>query len=265
MMRGLVLLLLLLMPNRAPAAEPCVWREGSGSAMADEVSPEEAQKAALARARYHAIKQGAGVSVSGATLVRDNILVTDLVSSMSEGFILGEEEPVWKSEFHVTAKGKPAVPSYTVKLKACVINDSRDRDSFFTLSLETNEPVYLPGKEITLTIRPSREAYVSIFHLDEKGSVTMLNPGVDQQGIKIGEGKNGMFPPEAFGLRATLSPGKQREAETFLAVATKERFDYVGLFGGRNRIPFARLLTELRKIPAAKRAIAMVPFEVREK
>jgi len=118
---------------------------------------------------------------------------------------------------------------------------------------------------MTPTIRSGREAYVSIFHVDEKGSVKILNPGADQPGIKIGEGQSVKFPSETFGLRATLSPGKHRKAETFLAVATRERFDFGGLFDGQNRIPFVRFLTGLRKIPTAKRAIAMAPFEVREK
>jgi len=255
-------MILLLIGLPAWCADDCVWHETEGSAFADQVSSQEARRLAVARAAFAAVEQQAGVSISGATVVKDSTLLTDIVISLAEGFIAKKEELGWSEGFHKLSPTEPAIPSYTVRLRSCVSSQAAS-DPYFTLNLSTDKVVYSSGDDVNLTARPSRDAYISFFHVSEDENVTMLFFGDYPTKLCVKEAEKCYFPPTGFGLRARTSPGKTKAIETFIAIATKEWFDFAGAFKGQKKFDLSAFFTVTAKIPAKSRALAIAPFEVR--
>lgn len=246
-------------------AENCQWKDVVGEAIAETITVEDAGKLALKRARVTAIEEISGTTVYGSALVKNSDLVEDFVMTLTEGYILKEEILRWEAEFKNFSNDKPPVPLYRVYARCCISKDKAERDPFFTLSLETNKPVFVSGDEATLKIRSSRGTYITIFHLSADEKLRILLPNQFQRKHYIEEGKEFTFPPPGLGLKVKTSSNRKKEVEYFIVVATKEWFDFEGQLKSNKDIPLSTFYSNLLSIPANKRAVAIGGYEVVEK
>lgn len=257
-----VIILFLLLPFVAYAEENCQWKDVVGEAMAETITVEDAGKLALRRARISATEQVAGVGVYGGSLVKNSALVEDFVMTLTEGYILREEIQKWDAEFQQPSKDKPPVPLYRVYARCCVSLEKGEKDPFFTVSLETNKPVYISDEEATVRIRPGRGAYLAVFHLSHDEKLRILLPNQFQKRQYVEEGKELVFPSQGLGLKVKTSHGNKREVEYFVAVATKEWFDFEGQFKKDRDISLSSFYSALLSIPANMRTVAIGGYEV---
>jgi hypothetical protein len=255
---------LLLLPVLLHAAPPeCKWVETEGMAIAEgNVTVDNVRRSALDRARHAAIEQEVGVSLFGSTLIKDSTLVNDFIHSNTEGMIIKEREPVWSTEMYVPAPGKPGVPAYTVKLSVCVAVDTTERDTGFKLSLTTSKPVYINGDEVNLKIHSTRDTFISLFHIDENDSVTLLIPSQLQKRVLIKANAAYEFPSPGVGMKTSTSPGHSRDTDFFLAVATREWFDFDRLRAVSKAVSRQDVMKTIAAIPQVKRAIAIISYDI---
>lgn len=263
----IVIIILLQIAIRIPvyAQEDCEWRTVSGEALAEGMSVEDAQKLAVRRASVTAVEEIAGVRIYGGTTVKNSALVEDIIMSMSEGHILKKEIVNWETELQKISSETPPLPLYKVHAKLCIAKNKEQTDPFFTVSLETDKPVYISGDEARLKIRTGRGAYISIFHLSEDEKFSMLLPNKFQKKHYVEEGKETLFPSQGLGLCVKTCGKKKKDIEYFIVIATKEWFDFEGQLKKDKDISIASFYNALLSIPADKRAMAIGGYEVVEK
>ncbi|MBI3813467.1 MAG: hypothetical protein HY279_03245, partial [Nitrospinae bacterium] len=77
-------------------ASDCDWVESTGESVAENITPDEARQLAINRARISAIESKTGVKVQGGTLVKDYNLLSDMIQTLSQGYIIDEKVIKWE-------------------------------------------------------------------------------------------------------------------------------------------------------------------------
>jgi uncharacterized protein DUF4384 len=146
-----------------------------------------------------------------------------------------------------------------------VAADKGEADPFFTLTVKTGKPAYSDGDEIELEIRSGKDAHLTLFHLGSDNKATLLLPNIYQKAIPLTKGQCFTFPCNGLAMKARNTPGKKRDVEYFVAIATKERLDIEGVVkaekGGTDS---ANLFNAIARIPASQRAVSITSYEVHQ-
>jgi hypothetical protein len=254
----------LLIPSAASAeGEACIWKRTSGEAIAEGISPEETMTLARNRARLKVAEEVAGVTVLGSSMVKENTMVSDLISTLSRGSVTTCRNESWKEELIPAATGQGRLPQYRLEMECCVAVDKGEADPFFSLSVKTSKPAYSDGDEIVLDIRSGKDSYLTLFHLGSDNKATLLLPNNFQKAVQLTHGKSFSFPGNGMAMKARNTPGKKKEVEHFVAIATKEWLDIKGVASSEKGITDpAQLFTAITAIPANARAVSITSYEI---
>jgi len=264
-----------VVPARSAEAEPVsrtvrVSAEVYGTGR----TPEQARQEALERARELAVAEVTGIHVSaqqlrlkseGAAAVED--AWSSLIRTSTEGRIVRED---------VTHETRlvDGVPVYRVTLVAEVVREQAAADPGFTLDLRTlpDSNVLRQGEPVAVELTASRAGYVTLINVLADGSFSVLFPNRFAADNRVEAGRTLRIPSasQAFEIRPRLSPGRERERERLIAVATLDPVPF--------EVPRAHaealepgeaheaLLTALNRwlvrIPGDRRAEALVEYEV---
>lgn len=216
-------LLFSLTGTTVPAgAADCKWAEGTGSVAADLLTAGEAKQLALRQARAMAVARATGIEVHSQTVVKDFMLASDFIKTLSRGYVRAEQILRWEQEKYQPVSTDTPIPIFKVHLKVCVLPRASLRDPAFLVQATLNKPVYLPGEKATLTVTSSRRAHVAIFNLtaDDRIGIYIGQPGIGPP-LLLEPNQTATFPPPGVSLVMELPPGQARTAEAFLIVATK--------------------------------------------
>lgn len=262
---GLCALLMMGLFNATAQAEDCTWKAASGEAIAEGISPEETMGLARNRARLKVAEEVAGVTVSGSSMVKDSMMVSDLVSTLSRGRVTSCRNEKWHDDLIPAATGQGRLPHYQLEMECCVAVDKGETDPFFSLSVKSNKPVYIDGEEIELEIRAGKDAHLTLFHLGSDNKATLLLPNVYQKAVPLTKGQCFTFPCNGLAMKARNNPGKKKDVEHFVAIATKEWLDIEGLVKtGKGETDPASLFNAIARIPASHRAVSITSYEVHQ-
>jgi peroxiredoxin len=132
------------------------------------------------------------------------------------------------------------------------------------VSIVTSKNIYRNGDLISLKISTSQDNYLSLFHVAADDSVTMLIPNQLQQVYFLNSADPLIFPFEGIELRASSTPGKKKETETFLAVATIEPFDFEKQLPRNKALNRKDLLKAIAKIPERERSVTTTTYDIIE-
>jgi len=275
-----LLVFLTALPFTGDAGENCKWKEVKGVALAYNITVEEAEKRALDMARLSAIEEVTGLHIDSIRILlernsssdqkKESALV-DFIMTLSEGLIVQEEIIKWEAEFQPLDKDKPPIPRYRVYARCCVSerDPNSQRDPYFTVSVETNKPVFFSGDLAKLTITTTgRDAYITVFHLSSEDKVKVLLPNEYQKKTCIREGEKFIFPSHNGiydGIKVQAAPHHKSDVDYFIIVATKEWFDFKGQLKKDKDIPITSFNKVLVSIPAKERAMAITGYEIRER
>lgn len=238
------------------------WVEASGECYAENISPEEGHQIALERARRNAVKMGLG---TGRLTYRNWIrsvgefenAFTDLSHKGLYGNIIEEKEPLWTSDEKAQmGPYDPLVPIYRATLRAKVSREVSRTNPGFIVSLRLNNKIFLDDEEMTLSITPTQDCYITVLNVLSDHTVLVLDMSAGQLSTAVPGKQTSTLPGEAEreagkSLRVALSEGRQRDLESIIVIAT------------RDNIPFlSRNTEELRPdIPIAgdKAVLAILP------
>jgi hypothetical protein len=266
--------LLLLLPFPLYASD-CQWVETIGEAVAENLTPDEARNLALNRARNKAIENVSGINISGNTLVKDYSLITDLIRVAGSGHILEERVIKWEQGVIPLNKGGEGVvipiTTYKVNLNTCVQGELSG-DPYFKVRGELNRDVFMNGEEAEIKVTCTKDCYLTILNLMANNNVRILLPNEYEKLRKIKEGEEYNFPMQGLSLEIQLLPGHKKDAEAFILIATKERFDLLPLVkssnspfakGGQGGIKIEDFYKVLITIPPQERTEEILLYEVR--
>lgn len=227
-MIGLFFISLLMVQNL-----PLPWTTGESSRpVGENETIAEGRRHALNEARRNAIGKANGIEVTGKTIVENLQLAVDLVAAYEEGLIVSEE--ILESRPEVLSLGGNHFINWNVRLRAQVTPPRKVRhDPDFQARVDINKSVFTEGETMTITVKPTRDAYLHIFNVGADGSVTTLVPNRYHRDKFVRAGTSFRFPSadeERQGIRLTaaLAENSASSEEKITIIATRQDIDLVG-------------------------------------
>lgn len=207
---------------RASAAD-CIWAEGTGLVSGDLLKPQEAKQLALRQARAQAIEKAVGIEVRAETLVRDFVVASDFIKTMTKGYVQSEQVVRWDQDRYQKKVNEAPIPIYRVTLRACVKPLASFHDPGFMVTATVNRATFSPGEKARLNITSTRPVEIRIFNLTADDRVQPYD-SLPWMGLplRLEPSERGTFPPTGVALVMELPPGYPRTSEAFILVATKQ-------------------------------------------
>jgi len=209
------------------------WVDATGECYGEEITPEMGRQSSLERARRSAVETalGAGMPTRGVLIrsVEDFCRAfTVLSQSNVYGKIIEEKEPTWTSDEYIQIRlGAPAVPLHRVALRARVFQEKSQPDPGFNVSLRLNNRVFLDGEEMTLSITPTQNCYITVFNILSDHTVLILDT---YQGSVPGR-RTFPMPAETERqagkvFRMILPEGRLENTESVIVIATRDNIPF---------------------------------------
>lgn len=268
------------------------WIEGVGEVQVgeeDEIPPSEAWARAHNDARRQVLEEATGVAIRGSTLIYNDELIHDLVQAATRG-IITEEEEIGKdiqNKREQTTTGKTRINQiYILKIRAKVKPLQVERRGNFNVKAsllrpghpeEMKSPVFQEKEEAIIRVTVNQDAYLSLFSVSQNGVVSRLvpNPFLDIQ--KVSADQEFIFPDkqlrtQGIKMKPILPKGKEKALESILAVATKEKQEFLkerfkkSEQGGEETEPVTlmELLKEITNLDISSWAEATAGYEIRK-
>jgi hypothetical protein len=278
-MKMLLMLIILLngpflhgTPSQAAETIPVT---ATGEAALSNMTPAEAQKMALQRARVNAVEKACGVRVQAESLVRDFILRGEFIHSVSYGHIVSEEVTRWDLDVEQRRPSIPPELSYRVSLKANVMKEKGEPDPSYRVNVHLNKTVYQAGDHMVIRVATTKPGYLTILNFTADDRVILLYPNALRRENKIEPGKEYQFPAPAdqqgiMKLQVSNLPGHKKDTEFIKVIVTSrpfpllEEIDMAGQYGVISTVNLA--VTEIARliasIPVQDRAEGTVSYEV---
>lgn len=244
------------------ATESCQWTEASAQVALANVTAEEAQQLALRAARARAVEMVAGVELQAETIIQNQVMAAQFLRSLTQGYVL-QEEVRWEHQTWQRAPDTPPLTLYIARLKACVAQRAQERDPYFSVSATLNKSIFVHGEEATIRVRCTQSCYLTILNLSGRDRFEVMFPDQPRQVSRLNPAAEFVFPPKGVGLEITLLPGRSRDTEAFLVVATKGVFRLTAVTGKTRDIPFAEVSRALLELPASERSEAWLVYDIR--
>jgi len=247
------------------------WTLCSGDAAIENITNEEAQVIAKRRARLDAIEKVCGVSLHAETLVKDFIAAGDFIHALSYGRVVEEKDIQWKLESQQSPKpGVAPTAVLHVDMMAMVLPDSGKPDPSFKVNLKMNRTTYQSGDEVILTVKSTKDCFLTVLNLGADDTVRVLFPNKWQENSFVSANKNIEIPDKIYresrvnrvSIHVTNLPGHKKDSEIIKVIATKQNMNILdetdcgsgfGLIG-TPKMAMTKLARWLSEIPISDRA-----------
>lgn len=236
------------------------WYKVIGTAIIQNISPEEARELAIQKACKNAIEYYSGVEISGRTLslqaesnekiLLDNFL--QLINQTSQGIIL--EKEVLNEEIKTDGN----ILKKVVVLKVKVGQQKGEKDPYFNLTANINREYFKENENLELIVIPTKNCYLTVFNICSNDSVYILFPNQYRNDNFVKSGEEFKLPNESdkkIGLSFPifLLPDKEEDTEIIKVIATKkpilfQSFQSISAYG-TYQSAITELLRQLIKIP----------------
>jgi hypothetical protein len=191
-----------------------------GACVVAGVTAEQSQRCALNRARERIVEIASGVSVTASTVVKNHIVMMDLIKNFSHGHIIKEQAHWLPIVQHQDDPATPPIPEYRVRLTADVAIPEQ-RVAHFPFTAKLNRYAFQDGESARLTVRSGKRCSLAVFSFASDDTVTRIFP-VDDQPFLLQPSKSFSLPDGHWieSLDMHVFPGHARDVESFLAVCT---------------------------------------------
>ncbi len=203
------------------------------------------------------------------------MLSGDFIHSVSFGQIISEKIVEETVAVEQAALNQPPHLTYRVKMDIRVNCQSGQPDPSFRIQLTSNKKTFVSGEELILTVKSTRDCYLTIVNYAADGKVYLLMPGtlLEDNFLKAGEAMeipNAAQRENGIHLSMATLPGSTASSEVIQVIATRRKIDFLDElqeeqgFGVLPNITIAgqQLARWLAAIPVAERAMAQMVVEV---
>ena len=258
-------------------AQDVQWVIVEGSAAMGDTSKEEVRNRAIEEAMHKAVEQVVGINISLETLLVNLRLSSSIVGVIPYGRVV-DKEIIEESVEPILKKGQ-AVPSlrYRVRMKAGVAEETTGADPHFRLNASLNRPSFNDGDEMLITIKPTKDCYVSVFIILENEKVIRLIPSRLKEDNFLKANQTFSFPDKddktkGIKLRVHMPEKKDVVTETIYMLALKQplksntagfREGIYGIYKGETAF-MKDLIKEIVTIPPGKRAEKLMQYQIRK-
>ena len=236
------------------------WFEVIGTAIIQNITPEEARELAIQNACKIAIEYYSGVEISGRTLTlqaesNEKILLDNflqLINQTSKGIIL--EKEVLNEEIKTDGN----ILNKVVVLKVKVGQQKGEKDPYFNLTANLNREYFKENENLELTVIPTKDCYLTVFNICSNDSVYIIFPNQYRNDNFVKAGEEFKLPDEndrkiGLSFPVYLLPGKEEDTEIIKIIATKkpilfQSFQSISAYG-TYQSAITELLKQLIKIP----------------
>ncbi len=258
-------------------AQDIQWVTVEGIALMEDTSKEEARNHAIKDAMHKAVEQ---VVVSNISI--ETLLVNLRLSGSIDGVIpygrVVDKEIIEEGVEPILKKGQ-AVPSlkYRVMMKAGVAEETTGADPHFRLNASLNRSSFNDGDEMLISIKPTKDCYVSVFIILEDEKVLRLIPSQLKEDNFLKANQTFSFPDEddkTSGIKLRVHTPEEKDAvtETIYILALEQPLKsnaagfQEGIYGIYNgETAFMRdLIKEIIAIPLGKRAEKLMQYQIRK-
>jgi len=250
-------------------------REYQGTAAMSNLTVEEARIQAIRNARDVAVEDQCGVNLQSETMVRDYMLSADFIHSISYGHIINEKIISEGVETLQKAPDTPPSLTYVIRMQVQVQCETGKSDPSFQVNVSINKPVFTSGEEMILTIKATKDCYITVLDFTAEDMVYILLPSQYWRSNFLRADSTLELPcakERSLGINfeVTTPPGRNRSGEAIKVIATKQPIVFLtGLETDQGysvmRTP-QLAITELAKwlatVPLSDRAEAQAIFEV---
>lgn len=274
MRAGLSVLWVLLVPLLAGAQE---WYQGEGVVTLANITPEQARAEALSIARSKAL-EAARLEFVGITtrLIQESSggEFTDhfvqFTKSVTRGRITDEEILFDKIVLLSGSEGESPLYGWKVRLRAQIVPESSEPDPAFQVNIALDRQTYRAGEPMTITVKATKECWVTVFCLYGADSLQVILPNDYQSDNHIERMSTLTIPPPGapWDMPVDLASEREQSDEALLVVALKDSVPFFrpgmgvrrGLYAtNESLLAISRWLVE---IPADRRTESLVQYKV---
>lgn len=230
------------------------WFKITESIAIENITPEKAKEIAIEKACKRAIEFYSGIEISGRVVGiqaenQDEILINNFSSitqQTSQGIIT--EKEILKDE--IISKENQLLKVVTIKLK--VEKQKGKKDPSFQITANLNREYFKDGEEMELSVKSSKDCYLTILNICSNDSVYVLFPNNYRKDNFVKSGENFKLPnaeDKKIGLYfpVNLLPNKSKDAEMIKVIATKQKIDFSSVYSFSAYGTYQTALTDLQK------------------
>ena len=213
------------------------WFQVTESVIIENITPEKAKEIAIQKACKRAIEFYSGIEISGRILnaqsESQNQILIDNFSSITQqttkGFII--EKELLKDE--LISNGNQLLKVITLKAK--VDNQKGEKDPSFKITANLNRDYYKFGEEMELSVKSSKDCYLTILNICSNDSVYVILPNEYRKDNFVKSGELFQLPnskDKEIGLYfpVSLLPNKIEDIEMIKVIATKQKIDFSSVY-----------------------------------
>jgi len=213
------------------------WFQVTESVIIENITPEKAKEFAIQKACKQAIEFYSGIEISGRVLniqaENQNKILIDNFSSITQqtaqGIII--EKEIIKDE--IISNGNQLLNVITIKVK--VDNQKGEKDPSFKITANLNRDYFKDGEEMELSVKSSRDCYLTILNICSNDSVYVIFPNKFRNDNFIKSGELFQLPSsndKSIGLYfpVNLLPNKNDDFEMIKVIATKQKIDFSSVY-----------------------------------
>lgn len=229
--------LLVVIGNYPSFAQESLWiRDVSGTAILENITPQEAREKALMNAYAEALRNK-GVHINATQLsVRSETYnsskeqqnadqsFAELVQTYSEGIITETANERW-STIVDSSRQQPLI-TYRVNLDVKVVTPSGKTDPNFAVNAALNQSSFKQGEYMRMKISATQDCYVTVFDIFGD-SVRLIYPNEYAKNNFLEASVSLTLPTEGLGFVTFVPEGVESSEELIMVVATKEKRDFL--------------------------------------
>ena len=230
------------------------WFQITESVTIENITPEKAKEIAIQKACKKAIEFYSGLEISGRIIniqaENQNQILLDNFSSIiqqtAQGIII--EKEILKDE--IISKANQLLKVITIKVK--VDKQEGEKDPTFKISSNLNRDYFKNGEELELSVKSSKDCYLTILNICSNDSVYVIFPNEYRKNNFVKSGDLFQLPnskDKEIGLffPVNLLPNKNEDIEMIKVIATKQKIDFSSLYSFSAYGTYQSTLIDLQK------------------
>jgi hypothetical protein len=186
-------------------------------------------------------------------LSRSRLELTEVFTRTSRSLISGEQTAQYYHEFsqfvesvtrgeivdyivesdavlpvYTEDKGRPQSYLVEVRVRATVQPSSGKSDPTYYLDVKLNRTSFRDGDSLELRVKPTKDSYITVLNLYSTDTLAVVFPNQLCPGNFVTAGSTLIIPPRggSWSLRAGINPGRDKDVESFLIIATRDSIPF---------------------------------------
>lgn len=218
----------------------------------------QAKNNALNQARIRAVEQAAGVSVSNLTLIKQSMIISNLVRTFSHGFLVEESVLEWQGGWlHEDNRNDLGFPVVNVRLtgKVEVLPTSFFRNH--VLSAKLDKKTYRSGESAMINVKTNEDIFLLVANYTSKNNILPVYPNTYQKLNFIRQGTSIDIPAKRqtqFKLLVKNYAGHRKDVEAFLILGFPvdtftQQLNWHELFEAGKEIDYSHFFERIMALP----------------